>query len=247
MYSKYRSCQYALVRRRRARSGLGDRSEHVGRLGQQSSGLYAHEYARRGYAALAFAPSFAGQSDGEVPDVASPDICTEDFSAAVDFLGLQDIVYRERIGLHAICGLSGMALTAAAADSRIRAVATSSMNDMSRNYHDSYTPSGAKESSATSAGGDEPTPRTAPTRAAPTNCPSTRTASRPRPTGCGPVERARVAARPRPRRRRRGWASLVLGRPQRTGSRIRAVLVPSPPSVAVFDLQPKRSVTQYGS
>ncbi|WP_395358149.1 alpha/beta hydrolase [Streptomyces sp. YH02] len=92
------------------------------------------ENARRGYAALAFALSFTGQSDGEVPDVASPDIYTQDFRAAVAFLGLQDIVYRERIGLHAICGLSGMALTAAAAVSRIKAVATSSMNDMSRSY-----------------------------------------------------------------------------------------------------------------
>ncbi|MET8981471.1 alpha/beta hydrolase [Streptomyces sp. NPDC004539] len=115
-----------------------------GAVKEQSSGLYANEYARRGYAALAFDPSFTGESGGEVRDVASPDIYTEDFSAAVDFLGRLDLVDRERIGLHAICGLSGMALTAAAADTRIKAVATSSMYDMSRSmsrsYQDSYTP-----------------------------------------------------------------------------------------------------------
>ncbi|MFF4357570.1 alpha/beta hydrolase [Streptomyces sp. NPDC001604] len=115
-----------------------------GAVKEQSSGLYANEYARRGYVALAFDPSFTGESGGDVRDVASPDIYTEDFSAAVDFLGLQDIVDRERIGLQAICGLSGMALTATATDSRIKAVATSSMYDMSRSmsrgYKDSYTP-----------------------------------------------------------------------------------------------------------
>lgn len=115
-----------------------------GAVKEQSSGLYANEYARRGYAALAFDPSFTGESGGTVRDVASPDIYTEDFSAAVDFLGLQVVVDRERIGAQAICGLSGMALTAAAADSRIKAVATSSMYDMSRSmsrsYRDSYTP-----------------------------------------------------------------------------------------------------------
>ncbi len=115
-----------------------------GAVKEQSAGLYANEYARRGYVALAFDPSFTGESGGDVRDVASPDIYTEDFSAAVDFLGLQDIVDRERIGVQAICGLSGMALTAAAADSRIKAVATASMYDMSRSmsrgYKDSYTP-----------------------------------------------------------------------------------------------------------
>src|SRR5205807_9604100 len=105
-----------------------------GAVKEQASGLYANEYARRGYVALAFDPSFTGESGGEVRDVASPDIYTEDFSAAVDFLGLQDIVDRERIGLQAICGLSGMALTAAAADSRIKAVATSYMYHMSRTH-----------------------------------------------------------------------------------------------------------------
>ncbi|MEU4467434.1 alpha/beta hydrolase [Streptomyces sp. NPDC024017] len=94
-----------------------------GAVKEQSSGLYANEFACRGYVALAFDPSFSGESGGTVRDVASPDIYTEDYSAAVDFLGLQKIVDRERIGAQAVCGLSGMALTAAAADSRIKAVA----------------------------------------------------------------------------------------------------------------------------
>ncbi|WP_416973102.1 alpha/beta hydrolase [Streptomyces sp. 4F14] len=115
-----------------------------GAVKEQSSGLYADEFARRGYVALAFDPSFTGESGGTVRDVASPDIHTEDYSAAVDFLGLQESVDRDRIGLQAICGLSGMALTAAAADSRVKAVATASMYDMSRSmsrgYRDSYTP-----------------------------------------------------------------------------------------------------------
>lgn len=114
-----------------------------GAVKEQSSGLYANEFARRGYVALAFDPSFTGESGGTVRDVASPDIYTEDFSAAVDFLGLQKIVDRERIGVQAVCGLSGMALTAAAADSRIKAVATASMYDMSRSmsrgHEDFYT------------------------------------------------------------------------------------------------------------
>jgi fermentation-respiration switch protein FrsA (DUF1100 family) len=114
-----------------------------GAVKEQSSGLYANEFARRGYVALAFDPSFTGESGGTVRDVASPDIFTEDYSAAVDFLGLQKIVDRERIGAQAVCGLSGMALTAAAADSRIKAVATASMYDMSRSmsrgHEDYYT------------------------------------------------------------------------------------------------------------
>ncbi|MDX8032092.1 alpha/beta hydrolase [Lentzea sp. BCCO 10_0856] len=114
-----------------------------GAVKEQSSGLYANEFARRGYVALAFDPSFTGESGGAVRDVASPDTYTEDYSAAVDFLGLQKIVDRDRIGAQAICGLSGMALTAAAADSRIKAVATTSMYDMSRSmsrgHQDYYT------------------------------------------------------------------------------------------------------------
>jgi uncharacterized protein len=114
-----------------------------GAVKEQSAGLYANEFARRGYVALTFDPSFTGESGGDVRDVASPDIYTEDFSAAVDYLGLQDIVDRERIGVQAICGLSGMAITAAGADSRIKGVATTSMYDMSRSmsrgYQDYYT------------------------------------------------------------------------------------------------------------
>ena len=114
-----------------------------GAVKEQVSGLYANEFARRGYLALAFDPSFTGESGGRVRDVGSPDINTEDWSAAIDFLGLQHNVDRKRIGAQGICGLSGMALTAAAADSRIKAVATAAMYDMSRamsrGYQDYYT------------------------------------------------------------------------------------------------------------
>jgi uncharacterized protein len=114
-----------------------------GAVKEQSSGLYAQQFAERGFVTLAFDPSFTGESGGEVRDVASPDICTEDFSAAIDHIGLLPLVDRHRIGVMAICGLSGMALTAATSDSRIRAVATASMYDMSRSisrsHKDSYT------------------------------------------------------------------------------------------------------------
>ena len=114
-----------------------------GAVKEQSSGLYAQQFAERGFVTLAFDPSFTGESGGEVRDVASPDISTEDFSAAVDHIGLLPFVDRDRIGIMAICGLSGMALTAATSDSRIKAVATASMYDMSRSisrgYKDSYT------------------------------------------------------------------------------------------------------------
>ena len=115
-----------------------------GAVKEQSSGLYAQTFAERGFVTLAFDPSFTGESGGEVRNVASPDVSTEDFSAAVDHLGLLPFVDRERIGAMAICGLSGMALTAASGDSRIKAVATASMYDMSRSmsrgHKDSYTP-----------------------------------------------------------------------------------------------------------
>lgn len=114
-----------------------------GAVKEQSSGLYAQTMAERGFVALAFDPSFTGESGGEPRNVASADINTEDFSAAVDFLGLQSFVDRGRIGVIGICGFSGMALTAATSDSRIKAVATASMYDMSRSisrsYKDSYT------------------------------------------------------------------------------------------------------------
>lgn len=116
-----------------------------GAVKEQSSGLYANEMAKRGFIALAFDPSFTGESGGAVRNVASPDIFTEDFSAAVDYLGLQSYVDRNKIGALAICGLSGMAITAAATDSRIKAVATASMYDMSRSISKSYKDSYTKE------------------------------------------------------------------------------------------------------
>lgn len=114
-----------------------------GAVKEQASGLYAQAFATRGFVSLAFDPSFTGESGGESREVASPDINSEDFSAAVDFVGLLPYVDREKIGVMAICGLSGMALTAASVDTRIKAVATASMYDMSRSiglgYMDSYT------------------------------------------------------------------------------------------------------------
>ena len=103
-----------------------------GAVKEQSSGLYAQTLAEHGFVTLAFDPSYTGESGGQPRDVASPDINTEDFSAAVDFLGLQQEVDRNRIGLLGICGWGGMALNAAAADTRVKAVATSVMYDMSR-------------------------------------------------------------------------------------------------------------------
>ncbi|QWK92499.1 alpha/beta hydrolase (plasmid) [Gemmobacter fulvus] len=115
-----------------------------GAVKEQSAGLYAQTMAERGYVSLAFDPSFVGESGGPGYPVASPDINTEDFSAAVDHLGQQTLVDRNRIGVIGICGFAGMALNAAASDTRIRAVATTSMYDMSRvmarGYNDSTTP-----------------------------------------------------------------------------------------------------------
>ena len=114
-----------------------------GAVKEQSSGLYANNMAERGFAVLAFDPSFTGESGGEPRNVASPDINTEDFSAAVDFLGIQKIVDRNRIGIIGICGFGGMALNATAVDKRVKAVATASMYDMSRvmskGYYDKMT------------------------------------------------------------------------------------------------------------
>ena len=114
-----------------------------GAVKEQSSGLYAQTMAERGYVALAFDPSYTGESGGEPRNVSSPDINTEDFSAAVDFLGLQPAVDRNRIGLIGICGFGGMGLNAAAVDKRIKAVVTTSMYDMSRvmarGYYDKLT------------------------------------------------------------------------------------------------------------
>ncbi len=103
-----------------------------GAVKEQCSGLYAEELAARGFAALAFDPSFTGESGGEVRNVASPDINTEDFSAAVDFLSTRDFVDPEQVGILGICGWGGMALNAAAMDTRIKATVTSTMYDMTR-------------------------------------------------------------------------------------------------------------------
>src|SRR5688572_6535249 len=103
-----------------------------GAVKEQSSGLYAQNMAERGFAALAFDASYTGESGGQPRNVASPDINTEDFSAAVDFLGLQKNVDRNQIGIIGICGWAGMGLNATAADKRVKAVATTSMYDMSR-------------------------------------------------------------------------------------------------------------------
>lgn len=103
-----------------------------GAVKEQCSGLYAEELASRGFAALAFDPSFIGESGGAVRNVTSPDINTEDFSAAVDFLATRDFVDGEKIGILGICGFGGMALNAAAMDTRIKATVTSTMYDMSR-------------------------------------------------------------------------------------------------------------------
>ena len=114
-----------------------------GAVKEQSSGMYANNMAERGFAALAFDPSYTGESGGEPRNVASPDINTEDFSAAVDFLGIQPSVDRNRIGIIGICGFGGMALNAIAIDKRVKAVATTSMYDMSRvmakGYYDKLT------------------------------------------------------------------------------------------------------------
>ena len=114
-----------------------------GAVKEQSSGLYAQTIAERGFVTLAFDASYTGESGGEPRNVASPDINIEDFSAAVDFLGLQANVDRERIGIIGICGWGGMALNAAAVDKRVKAVVTSTMYDMTRvmskGYNDSVT------------------------------------------------------------------------------------------------------------
>lgn len=103
-----------------------------GAVKEQASGLYAQTMAERGFLTIAFDPSYTGESGGEPRYVASPDINTEDFSAAVDFLSVQDNVDPERIGIIGICGWGGMALNAAANDPRIKATVTSTMYDMSR-------------------------------------------------------------------------------------------------------------------
>ena len=103
-----------------------------GAVKEQASGLYAQAMAERGFLTLAFDPSFTGESGGEPRYVASPDINTEDFQAAVDYLSVREDVEPERIGIIGICGWGGLALNAAAADTRIKATVASTMYDMSR-------------------------------------------------------------------------------------------------------------------
>lgn len=103
-----------------------------GAVKEQSSGLYAQTMAERGFLTIAFDPSYTGESGGEPRYVASPDINTEDFSAAVDYLSTREDVDAERIGIIGICGWGGMALNAAAIDTRIKGTVTVTMYDMSR-------------------------------------------------------------------------------------------------------------------
>ncbi len=114
---------------------------------EQSSGLYAMRMAERGFVALAFDPSYTGESSGEPRRTASPDINTEDFMAAVDFLSKQDNVDANRIGIIGICGWGGIALNAAAAHTRIKATVASTMYDMTRVSGNGYFDSEDKEDS----------------------------------------------------------------------------------------------------
>ena len=103
-----------------------------GAVKEQSSGLYAQIMAEKGFVTVAFDPSYTGESGGEPRNLASPEINTEDFSAAVDYLGIQPFVDKNRIGIIGICGFGGMGLNATAVDKRVKAVAVASMYDMSR-------------------------------------------------------------------------------------------------------------------
>ena len=109
-----------------------------GAVKEQASGLYAQEMAERGFFAIAFDPSFTGESTGIPRNVASPDINTEDFQAAVDFLSVQDNVDKEKIGIIGICGWGGLALNVASIDTRIKATVCSTMYNMSRVNHNGY-------------------------------------------------------------------------------------------------------------
>ncbi len=120
-----------------------------GAVKEQASGLYAQTLAERGFLTVAFDPSFTGESGGEPRYVASPDLNTEDFCAAVDFLSCHERVDPERIGILGICGWGGMAINAAAIDTRIKATVSSTMYDMTRvnayGYFDSLDENGRYE------------------------------------------------------------------------------------------------------
>lgn len=122
-----------------------------GAVKEQSSGLYAMRMAERGFVTLAFDPSFTGESSGEPRRTASPDINTEDFMAAVDFLSRQPVVDANRIGIIGICGWGGIALNAAAADTRIKATVASTMYDMTRVSGNGYFDSNDNEADRFSA------------------------------------------------------------------------------------------------
>lgn len=118
-----------------------------GAVKEQCSGLYAQTMAERGYLTIAFDPSFTGESGGTPRYMASPDINTEDFMAAVDFLSVQDYVDADRIGIIGICGWGGMALNTAALDTRIKATVVSTMYDMTRVNANGYFDSENSEES----------------------------------------------------------------------------------------------------
>lgn len=109
-----------------------------GAVKEQASGLYAQTLAERGFLTIAFDPSFTGESGGQPRYVASPDINTEDFCAAVDYLSTRNDVDKERIGILGICGWGGLAINAAAIDTRIKATVSSTMYDMSRVTENGY-------------------------------------------------------------------------------------------------------------
>lgn len=109
-----------------------------GAVKEQASGLYAQTLAERGFLTIAFDPSFTGESGGQPRYVASPDINTEDFCAAVDYLSTHNDVDNERIGILGICGWGGLAINAAAIDTRIKATVSSTMYDMSRVTENGY-------------------------------------------------------------------------------------------------------------
>lgn len=116
-----------------------------GAVKEQSSGLYAQTMAEKGFLTIAFDPSFTGESGGKPRYMASPDINTEDFQAAVDFLSVQENVDTEKIGIIGICGWGGLALNVAAIDTRIKATVASTMYDMSRVNANGYFDQGDNE------------------------------------------------------------------------------------------------------
>ena len=116
-----------------------------GGVKEQGPGIYAQEMAKRGFVALAFDPSFNGYSSGMPRPISSPDFFVEDFSAAVDFIGTRSFVDRDKIGAVGICGSGGFALSAAQVDLRIKAVATVSMYDISRNMSQGFGDSMTRE------------------------------------------------------------------------------------------------------